>query len=263
MLTFATYLAPELRDVYAFIAAYVGERLGTATRLVVGRGYRRLVSPEIDVAFVCSLACMSREPSRPCVLEPVAAPVLTGRRYRDRPVYFSDVIVRADSPLRSFADLRGRVWAYNERGSQSGYGIVRYAMLERGETCGFFGGVIRTGAHYRSIRMVLGGDVDASAIDSHVLAVELRDRPQVRDGLRVIDAFGPSTIQPVAVARRLPERLREDIRRALLQMGEDPKARPHLDRGLIRRFAQVTDESYDDVRSMVSACEAAGFMTIR
>jgi len=39
---------------------------------------------------------------------PIAAPVLMGERYHDRPLYFSDVIVDRDSRFRSFLDLRGR-----------------------------------------------------------------------------------------------------------------------------------------------------------
>ena len=61
---------------------------------------------------------------------PIAAPVLRGERYGGRPIYFSDVIVHRDSPYRSFLDLRGRSWAYNEPLSQSGYGITRYHLLE-------------------------------------------------------------------------------------------------------------------------------------
>jgi hypothetical protein len=43
--------------------------------------------------------------------------------------------------------------------------------------------------------------VDAAAIDSQVLAIELRDHPQLADRLRVIGSFRPSTtIQPLMAA---------------------------------------------------------------
>jgi hypothetical protein len=92
-----------------------------------------------------------REGISPAV--PVAAPVLQGARYGGLPIYFSDVIVHADSGISSFSELRGRTWAYNEPLSQSGYGVTRYHLLSIGETGGFFGEVIEAG--FRDlIRMV-------------------------------------------------------------------------------------------------------------
>jgi ABC-type phosphate/phosphonate transport system substrate-binding protein len=91
---------------------------------------------------------------RSAAYEPIAAPVLQGERCGGRPVYFSDVIVRSDSDISSFDDLRGRSFAYNERPSHSGYGVVRFALVEMGETHGFFGSVVESGAYQESIRMV-------------------------------------------------------------------------------------------------------------
>ena len=105
--------------------------------------------------------------------------------------------------------------------------------------------------------------MDASAIDSQVLALMLRDYPELADRLRVIDTLGPSTIQPVVAARRLPESLKVELRDALLGLADDPAARPHLDRGFIERFVAVSDADYDDVRAMLAACEAADFLTLR
>jgi phosphonate transport system substrate-binding protein len=68
--------------------------------------------------------------------------------------------------------------------------------------------VVEAGFHQRAIRLVAAAKVDAAAIDSQVLAIERRDHPQLADRLRIIDTFGPSTIQPVVAASRLPERLK-------------------------------------------------------
>ena len=103
--------------------------------------------------------------------------MLQGERYQGRPIYYSDVIVRAECAARQFLDLRGCRWAYNERDSHSGYNITRYTLVRLGETRGFFGRVVEAGYHQTAIRMVVDGQVDAAAIDSQVLAVELRDHP--------------------------------------------------------------------------------------
>jgi phosphonate transport system substrate-binding protein len=132
-----------------------------------------------------------------------------------------------------------------------------------GETNGFFGRVIEAGFHQDSIAMVAEGEVDASAIDSQVLEVELRDHPELAERIRVIESLGPSSIQPVTVARRLPEGLRREIQKALLEMGDHPEGRRGLHLGLVRRFVPADEGTYADIGEMVAACEAAGFMELR
>jgi len=262
-LRIGTYLAPNILPVYEVVTDEIGRRLGIPAELVVETDYESCARDENDVCFVCSLPYVMFERQGTSPAEPVAAPVLQGERYAGAPVYFSDVIVHRESPFRSFEDLRGRSWSYNEPLSHSGYGITRFHLLRMGETSGFFGEVIEAGFHEESIRMVSKAEVDASAIDSQVLAVALRDDLALRTSVRVIDMLGPSTIQPVAVSKRLPRELREDIRAVLLTMGDDPSCRERLDVGLVDRFVAVDSSSYDDIRMMVDACEAAGFTSIR
>src|SRR5262249_59684045 len=98
----------------------------------------------------------------------------------------------------------------------------------------------------------------ASAIDSQVLAVELRDRPELAERIRVIDALGPSPIQPVVAATRLPPALRAELRAALLAMADDPAARPELNRSFVERLVPMADADYDPIRRMLATVEAAG-----
>lgn len=249
--------------VYQAISEAVGERFGVKTELIVETDYENCLNDVNDICFVCSLpyVMFEREGASPAV--PVAAPVLTGDRYDGKPIYFSDVIVHRDSEAASFLDLRGKSWAYNEPLSQSGYGITRYHLVSLGETNGFFSDVVQAGFHETSIRMVADGDIDASAIDSQVLAIELRDHPGLSEQIRVIDALGPSTIQPVAVSKRFDEDFRRKVRDVLVAFADLPGGRAILDRGLVSRWVPVGPSDYNDIRAMVEACEAADFMEIR
>jgi phosphonate transport system substrate-binding protein len=112
------------------------------------------------------------------------------------------------------------------------------------------------------MRMVAVEDVDAAAIDSEVLAIELRDHPNLAEELRVIGALGPSTIQPVLAARHLPDVVKAAVRSVLLRLGDDWAARTELERGFVDRFVPVTDEDYDDIREMLLAAEHAEFLTL-
>lgn len=260
---FLTFLAPNMYPVYEAVARFVGKTLGVATRLEVGDRFEEIGSAPADVAFICGLPYVQLRRLRPAPVELLAAPVLAESRYGGRPVYYSDVIVRSDAPWRSFADLRGTRWAYNDPDSHSGYNVTRYRLVQLGETRGFFDRVVQAGWHQQAIRMVSCGDVDASAIDSQVLAIELRDQPELRQQLKVIDTLGPSSIQPVVVAAGAPPSLKRDLQAALLAMAENEVGRRGLAPGFVERFVAVNDGDYDDIRMMLEAAEAANFLTVR
>jgi phosphonate transport system substrate-binding protein len=251
----ANCLAPHLGWFYRFLAGHMADRLSRPVEFIEDAAYEQLGA--VDVVFVCSLAYLEH----PAILrrfEPIAAPVLSGARYGSRPVYYSDVIVRHDSSVRSFADLRGLSWAYNEKLSQSGYGITRYHLARLGETDGFFGQVIEAGRHERVIQLVARGEIDAAAIDSHVLDTYLDLYPQLAPSLRVIDSLGPSPIQPVAVSRNLSRRCKDDLRTALVQVEHDPSGQTHLARARVQRFVSVDEGTYDPVRRMCAFANASG-----
>jgi phosphonate transport system substrate-binding protein len=254
-LVFANFLAPNMTAVYADVAARVGEELGMPAQLVEGTSTQQLREGLVDVAFLCGLPYVRLCAEQPGMLRPMAAPVLEGARYQDRPVYFSDVIVRHDSPFRSFGDLRGRRWAYNEADSYSGCLLVRHHLLQLGETEAFFGSLAFSGRHQESIRMIAGGEVDGAAIDSHVLGVERLRNPQTAEAIRVIATLGPSTIPLVVATARLSDDTRDQVRDALCALGEDPASRDVLARGLIRRFTPIDDRAYDDIRQKLAVVD--------
>jgi phosphonate transport system substrate-binding protein len=175
---------------------------------------------------------------------------MEGRRYMNRPVYFSDVVVRSDSPFQTFADLRGARWAYNEPNSHSGYNVVRYHLATLGELHGYFGEVIESGAHQISLEMILAGQIDASAIDSTVLETELSRSPDLLGEIRVVDALGPSPIPPWVISRDLPGPTKDSVRRLFLEMHEDEEGAEILQGGMIKRFVAVSDRDYDPIREM-------------
>jgi phosphonate transport system substrate-binding protein len=261
-LRFATFLAPNMLPVYRFLAERISDCLGQPVELIVGTSFDQFERGEADLGVICGLPYVWLADRHPSPVEPLAAPVLHGARYGSRPIYYSDVVVRHDSPISCVEELEGRSWAYNEPASHSGHTVTLYSLVAMGAQPGFLGRVVEAGFHQRAIRLVAAGDVDAAAIDSQVLAIELRDHPRLADRLRVIGAFGPSTIQPVVASSGLPSRLKDQVRELLVGLTDDPLARPVLDYGLIGRFSAVDDAAYDDIRAMLATIEAAGWTSI-
>jgi phosphonate transport system substrate-binding protein len=177
----------------------------------------------------------------------LVAPVLLPQRYAGKPLYFSDVVVRRDSPFTSFKDPRGSVWGYNERTAHSGWNLVCYNLYLRELKLNYFGRIRKTGSHLESLRMLEEGQIDAAAIDSHVLDVARTLRSDLNAQFRVIEVLGPSSIPPVVVSKALPFSLKRAIRDALLEMHNNPQAAKVLQRGLIARFVMVSDDHYDSI----------------
>jgi phosphonate transport system substrate-binding protein len=256
-LVLASHLAPCVRPTYEFIARRLGEELGCAAKLTPAGSLEQLAAGEVDFAFLCGLPYvrLRREAS---AIEPVAAPVVQGARYGGRPIYFSDVVVSRASPAASFEDLRGCSWAYNEPDSHSGYLVTLFRLCQMGETSAFFGSCQMTGFHQESLRRVAYGQVDASAIDSQVLSVELRDHPELAERVRVIDTLGPSTIQPLVATRAVSDSLRQEVAEIVTGLALTEAGRAGLAQGLVERLIRVDDGRYDDIRGMLEAVESAG-----
>jgi len=248
-------MADNTLPVMAEIAAYAERRLGLPTEFIDQIPWQqreeRFDRGEIQVCWICGAPYVQKADQPNPSIELLAAPVMRGDRYQNRPIYFSDVVVRRDSPFQQFTDLRGCRWAYNEPRSHSGYFLTRYhlAMLE--EFCGFFGSVVESGAHQTSLQQVLSGEVDASAIDSTVLEHALREDPSLHRQIRIIDTLGPSPAPPWLVSTNVPAALRARLRSLLVQMTDNPEGETILARGGLARFALVGDRDYDPIRHML------------
>src|SRR3569833_191777 len=187
-LTLASMLSENadrfVRGLAGYLACRTGKENTTAEHVPWQERERMLDRGEAQIGLCCGLYYVRKTEKLDPPLELLAAPVMRGPHYGGRPGYFSDVVVRTDSSVRSFGDLRGAVWSYNEPHSHSGYNLVRYHLAGMGETAGYFGRVVEAGSHLRSLQLSLEGLVSASAIDSTVLEFELRSSPGLAAQLR-------------------------------------------------------------------------------
>jgi len=214
-------------------------------------------SGHIHICWICGLPyILKRDHGRPPV-ELLAAPVMQGKRYQNSPVYFSDVVVLSGSRFKTFEDLRGARWAYNEPRSHSGYEVVRERLSKMNETLSFFEQVVESGAHHISLDMILAGRIDGSAIDSTVLESLLEQRPEIARRLSAIETLGPSPMPPWICHGKLPAGIRDKVKSILLAMHLDQRGRRLLDSARVSHFAPVEDRFYDPIRQCAGKRNAA------
>ena len=261
-----TYLTPSVpRSLFAYLTRYLGQRLGVATELQIETRHsgppRGTPDPfsrgELDLGFFCAPPYIWLQERRdsPIELLPFGL-VFDDPRGGGRPVYFSDIVVRADNPARSFADLLDARWGYNDRESLSGYYSVLQTAAENGAGTAFLGQLHDTGSHLASLRAIRRGTIEAAAIDSTVLALrQRRDRGRPSD-LRVVHGLGPWPIQPIIMRRSLPARLKAALVAAVGALGETPAQRRALRRWLVSGVAPMTDADFDVERAALARAEA-------
>jgi len=94
------------------LSAFIGQKLGVPVEFVEGIPWQEretlLDRGQIHVCWICGLPYTRKSPGKRTI-QLLAAPVMRHARYRGRPVYYSDLVVRSDSSFRSFDDLRGAI----------------------------------------------------------------------------------------------------------------------------------------------------------
>lgn len=263
-LRLVSYLAPNMFEFYKAVGTYLSRVLGVEARLVQSQ-YDPLEDPimlqnQLDIAFICGLPFARRQRVASGQLQALVAPVMQASRYQNRPVYFSDIIVHAESNLLSFEDLRGKTFCYNDLGSNSGYNLVRQRLMQARYSSRFFAKAIPSSSHQRSIQLVTDGLADCSAIDSTVLEQELRNTPKLSNHLRVIESIGPCLMPPIVAAQHLGSVLIDKLQSALCQ--PDTELRSAMTKVGIQRFVVVRSQEYESIAIGYDAALQAGYETI-
>ena len=248
-LVMVSLMADNARPFYRALGQYIDQNSATRLRVVDDSDWldreKMLDDGSAHLGFVCGLQYLHK-PN----LELLAAPVMSGSRYAGRPVYYSDVLVASTSPYQRFGDLAGCTFAYNEATSHSGCNLIRFHLARLGQDASFFGRILESGSHQRSLELILDDTAHATAIDSTVLELEMIQRPELRSTLRTIDTLGPSPIPPAVVSRKLPRRVKRELRDLLVGMHDTDPGKAILNQWMMLRFARVSDRDYEPIRGM-------------
>lgn len=233
---------------YGPLLDYLTSRLERPVQLIQRQTYAEINElvrvGQVDVAFVCGGAYV--EGQRQFGMELLVVPQINGGT-----TYQSYILVPRDSQARSLQDLRGKVFAFSDPLSNSGYLSPAYQLSQLGATPEtFFARTIFTYSHDNSIHAVASKLVDGAAVDSLVYESLVAADPELAADTRIIDKSPPYGIPPVVVHPGLNVTLKTQLRDVLLQMDGDPQGRAALDLLRIERFVVADDRNYDSIREM-------------
>lgn len=242
-------LIPEAGNaLYRALLEEVEQRIGRPVKLVDRDSYaainRSLEKGEIDAAFVCSGPYADGK--RDFGLQLLAVPVAYGRT-----TYNAYVIVREESPVRRFEDLRGKSFAFTDPDSNTGHLVPAHLLATMGERPErYFSRVIFSGSHDASIAAVAGKLVDAASVDSLIWEYARRVKPEHAAKTRIVWTSPAYGIPPVVVRPGLDPALVQRLSDVFLSFDADEKGRAILDKMLIERFVPARDADYDSIRVM-------------
>jgi phosphonate transport system substrate-binding protein len=265
-----SYLSPNLLWFYQEVIQAIARRCDCLIELI-GATCDPLDDPllehdQVDIAFICGLPLIRHNRIAKQPLEILAVPVMQGDRYQQQPIYFADIVVRADSNFYELGDLAGSRFCYNDRGSNSGYNLIRYRILQYLKSqilppnYRFFQSSQASGSHQNSLQWIASGLADCAAIDSIVMAAELRQFPELAQSLRVIESI-PSPIPPITISSRLYNQLGggfvKEMRQALLD--PDISLQKAMELAEVSLYTTASINDYAEIGMFYDQAIAANF----
>lgn len=228
---------------------YIGKRIRMPVTIVQRKTYQEINDlierSQVDVAFVCTLSYVIGK-------EKFGMEIISVPMTRGEPYYYSYVIVPQNSRAKLIDDLKGKLYAYPDPMSNSGYLYPRFRLAKAGYSPDiFFKKWVRTYSHTAAIEAVSDGLVDGASVDSYIYDLMRIQRPDLTSRTKIIEISPPFGFPPVVVRKNLPVQIKNELKTILLGMDKDPAGAKILQDMLLDRFVEGNDSLYDNIRSML------------
>jgi phosphonate transport system substrate-binding protein len=246
-----------LDDQIALLARWqrhLEDQLVRPVRFVQRASYREIVdlllSDAIDVAWLCGF---------PYVVHAQRLALVAVPTYQGAPLYRSYLIVpERDTATTHIAALRGRVFAFSDPLSNSGYLVPRVELLRAGHRPSqFFRRTFFTLGHRKVVEAVRVGLADAGAVDGYVWDTLVRQQPDATRGVRVAWRSPLYGFPPVVARRSMPAQERDAFASALTHMTASPAGASLLERLNLDRFEAGSTALFDGIGRLVQTSEGA------
>ncbi len=178
-----------------------------------------------DIAFVGPVTYLQAS-ERDCA-ELLAVAVENGQS-----VYFAGLFARADGPIATIHDLRGRSVAFGDVNSAASFIFPMAMLLDAGiDPVQDLQSLRLTGSHANSLAALIEGRVDVAALSFDSYEKAVRNGVSGARDLRVVARSEAIPYPPLVINSRLPEDLKQVVRTAFANVARAPGMRPEMIRG--------------------------------
>jgi ABC-type phosphate/phosphonate transport system substrate-binding protein len=242
--------------------AYVGERAGCEWSYAAHAAPAPIrdlwARPDAACVFMCGFPYVSSFGDH----QLLAAPVPDLPRYGDRPVYFTEFLVRDDAPFMRLSKAFGSRLACMLPESNSGHNAPRRYLM--GQATGSIHSLFQptrepTPTPQQVIDAVRNGAAEVGVVDSYVLDLLRMHAPDRLAGLRTIAVTPALPIPPLVAAPGIDAALVARVRAILLELHRDDACRQWLAPLRLARFAPAAPQDYAVLARYAREADAAGF----
>ena len=166
--------------------------------------------------------------------------------------YYAYFVVKKDSKIKKFSDVKGKVLSLNSIGSTSGDLIpqVELAKINLSTTNeDDFKSVFYAGSHDACLLAVLNNKSDVCGMSSRNYEARLADNTFKEDQVRIIHKSDRVPPPPLAYSKRIPLEDRKKIKNAVLEAHKYGKIGGYG--GEMSHYISVKDSDYDVLRNVV------------
>ena len=196
----------------------------------------------------------------------LVAPILTPRQAEGETGYYSALVVRADSPSRSLADMKGKSLGYVDFNSTSGYLVPRAKFREQGlDPDTYFGKTSFAGGHTQAVMALANGQFDAAILQASggdpqqgftrgaLYTMARRGLVDLKD-FRIIWTTGPIPSEAVIVRTDRPQAMIDLVRGTMAALAYDePELWTEIGQLDGSAYTAVTRDHYKDIIALRAA----------
>ena len=167
--------------------------------------------------------------------------------------YFAYFVVRNDSEIKKFSDIKGKILSLNTIGSTSGDLIpqVELAKINLSTTNkDHFKKVFYAGSHDACLLAVLNNQSNVCAMSSRNFEARLADNTFKMEQVRIVHKSDPVPPPPLAYSKRIPLEDRIKIKNAVLEAHKHGAIGGYG--GKMSHYISVEDTDYDVLRKVVA-----------
>jgi len=239
----------ETFEYYSPFQGYVERKLGTHVELVLRESIKELENlldqERTTLAIVCPGTYVRN--SKTSGLEILAAPQIKGQ-----PSYQSYIIVRNDSAFKELADLRGKRFGFTVPESNGGELSLSYSISQRyGKTpAKYFSNIQNLKSYEEALFLLTRKDVDGVSVDSIMYAYSEKRKKADSPHTRIIFTSPNHGSPPFIVKKGMNAALKENIKKVLLAMHNDPEGKTILEEMGFEKLVVPKKSAYNSVRDV-------------
>ena len=235
---------------------YLSKKINRKVEFELRKSYREVMdlldSGSLEFAWICGFPYVQTR-------EPETIQLLTVPEYRGQPLYHSYIIVPQDSPVKNLSDLEGKVFAFSDPDSNSGF-LYPLSLLSKQdknlET--YFRQTFFTFNHAETVQAVSEQFADGGAVDSYIWEYLAIFKPEITEKTRIINTSPVFGFPPIVSRLDVSRFTVQKMKKILENMNEDIEGRVLLAQLKLDGFGHYSDSLYTGIRVMANKAQQVG-----